>query len=213
MIVGTETEYGISIRNAVEQDPVAASTLVVNVYKDSNLKKITWDYQQETPFIDARGGIISGGENQTPDEDENTIINDVLFNGGRYYVDHAHPEYCTPECTNARDVVIYEKAGDLILNLSCMAAEELLPAEQEILIFKNNTDYKGHSYGGHENYLMSRQVEFDDIVQGMIPFFVTRQIITGAGKVGSENGAEPAEFQITQRADFFETEIDCSEIP
>ena len=94
IIVGTETEYGISIKNAVEQDPVAASALVVNVYKDSNLKKITWDYQQETPFIDARGGI-SGGENQTPDEDENTIINDVLFNGGRYYVDHAHPEYCT----------------------------------------------------------------------------------------------------------------------
>ena len=110
IIIGTETEYGISIKNAVEQDPVAASALVVNVYKDSNLKKITWDYQQETPFIDARGGIISGGENQTPDEDENTIINDVLFNGGRYYVDHAHPEYCTPECTNARDVVTYEKA-------------------------------------------------------------------------------------------------------
>ena len=209
IIIGTETEYGISIKNAVERDPVAASTLVVNVYKDSNLKKITWDYQQETPFVDARG-FISGSENQKPDEDENTIVNDVLFNGGRYYVDHAHPEYCTPECTNARDVVTYEKAGDLILHLSCMAAEKLLPAEQEVLIYKNNTDYKGHSYGGHENYLMSRQVEFDDIVQGMIPFFVTRQIITGAGKVGSENGSEPAEFQITQRADFFETEVGLS---
>ena len=209
IIIGTETEYGISIKNAVERDPVAASTLVVNVYKDSNLKKITWDYQQETPFVDARG-FISGSENQKPDEDENTIINDVLFNDGRYYVDHAHPEYCTPECTNARDVVTYEKAGDLILHLSCMAAEKLLPAEQEVLIYKNNTDYKGHSYGGHENYLMSRQVEFDDIVQGMIPFFVTRQIITGAGKVGSENGSEPAEFQITQRADFFETEVGLS---
>ena len=205
IIIGTETEYGIAIKNVSEQDPVAVSTLVVNIYKDNNLKKITWDYDQESPLVDARG-FISKGENQKPDKEENTIINDILFNGGRYYVDHAHPEYCTPECTNARDVVIYEKAGEIILHLSRIAAEEVLPAEQEIIIYKNNTDYKGHSYGGHENYLMSRQIGFDDIAEGMIPFFVTRQIITGAGKVGSENGAEPAKFQITQRADFFETE-------
>ena len=147
IIIGTETEYGISIKNVLEQDPVAASTLVVNVYKDSNLKKITWDYDQESPFVDARG-FMSECENQQPNKEENTLINDVLFNGGRYYVDHAHPEYCTPECTNARDVVTYEKAGDLILHLSRIAAEELLPAEQEIIIYKNNTDYKGHSYGG-----------------------------------------------------------------
>ncbi|HIM11313.1 TPA: proteasome accessory factor PafA2, partial [Candidatus Poribacteria bacterium] len=209
IIIGTETEYGIAIKNVSEQDPVAVSTLVVNIYKDNNLKKITWDYDQESPLVDARG-FISEGENQKPDKEENTIINDILFNGGRYYVDHAHPEYCTPECTNARDVVIYEKAGDLILHLSRIAAEEVLPAEQEIIIYKNNTDYKGHSYGGHENYLMSRQIGFDDIAEGMIPFFVTRQIITGAGKVGSENGAEPAKFQITQRADFFETEVGLS---
>ena len=209
IIIGTETEYGISVKNVSEQDPVAASTLVVNIYKDSNLKKIAWDYQQESPFVDARG-FVSEGETQNPSQEENTVINDVLFNGGRYYVDHAHPEYCTPECTNARDIVTYEKAGDLILHLSRMAAEEVLPTGQEIIIYKNNTDYKGHSYGGHENYLMSRQVKFDSIVEGMMPFFVTRQIITGAGKVGSENGTEPAKFQITQRADFFETEVGLS---
>jgi len=141
IIIGTETEYGIAIKNVSEQDPVAVSTLVVNIYKDNNLKKITWDYDQESPLVDARG-FISEGENQKPDKEENTIINDILFNGGRYYVDHAHPEYCTPECTNARDVVIYEKAGDLILHLSRIAAEEVLPAEQEIIIYKNNTNFR-----------------------------------------------------------------------
>ena len=74
IIIGTETEYGISIKNVLEQDPVAASTLVVNVYKDSNLKKITWDYEQESPFVDARG-FMSEGENQQPNKEENTIIN------------------------------------------------------------------------------------------------------------------------------------------
>ena len=59
-----------------------------------------------------------------------------LSTGGRYYVDHAHPEYCTPECTNARDLVKYEKAGELILDLSRLAAQELLPTDQEIIIYK-----------------------------------------------------------------------------
>jgi len=208
-IIGTETEYGISVKNARDQDPVAASTLVVNVYKDRGLKKITWDYDQENPLMDARG-FMSEGDSDPPDQENNSLINDILINGGRYYVDHAHPEYCTPECTNVRDLVKYEKAGELILDLSRMAAEELLPDNQEIIIYKNNTDYKGHSYGSHENYLMSRNVPFQDIVNGLTPFFVTRQIITGSGKVGSENGTDEVDFQISQRADFFETEVGLS---
>merc|ERR1712000_697722 len=130
--------------------------------------------------------------------------------GGRYYVDHAHPEYCTPECTTARDIVVYEKAGDLILDFSRLNAEVTLPADQEIIIYKNNTDYKGHSYGSHENYLFPRKIEFQDLVDGLIPFFVTRQIIAGGGKVGAENNADPVDFQISQRADFFETEVGLS---
>ena len=92
--------------------------------------------------MDARG-FVSEGETDIPDQENNSLINDVLANGGRYYVDHAHPEYCTPECTNARDLVKYEKAGDLILDLSRLAAQELLPTNQEIIIYKNNSDYKG----------------------------------------------------------------------
>lgn len=208
-IIGTETEFGISVKNAREQDPVAASTLVVNAYKSRNIPTISWDYAQESPMLDARG-FIAESEQQPSEDANNSVINDILINGGRYYVDHAHPEYCTPECSNARDVVKYEKAGELILDLSRLAAEQLLLDNQEIIIYKNNTDYKGHSYGSHENYLMSRKVPFPDIVNGLTPFLVTRQIITGSGKVGAENGADETEFQISQRADFFEKEVGLS---
>ena len=207
--MGTETEYGISVKNARDQDPVAASTLVVNAYKDRGLGGITWDYDQESPLMDARG-FMSEGESSSPDRENNSLINDILVNGGRYYVDHAHPEYCTPECTNPRDIVKFEKAGELILDLSRLAAEELLPKDQEIIIYKNNTDYKGHSYGSHENYLMARTVPFQDIAEGLMPFLVTRQIITGSGKVGAENGTKEVDYQISQRADFFDTEIGLS---
>ncbi len=208
-IIGTETEFGISVKNAREQDPIAASTLVVNAYKSRNIPSISWDYAQESPLMDARG-FIDVSQKPVVEEDTYSVINDILINGGRYYVDHAHPEYCTPECSNARDLVKYEKAGELILDLSRLAAEQLLLDNQEIIIYKNNTDYKGHSYGSHENYLMSRKVEFTDIVDGFTPFIVTRQIITGSGKVGAENGADDADYQISQRADFFEKEVGLS---
>ena len=208
-IIGTETEFGISVKNAGEQDPIAASSLVVNAYKSRNIPTISWDYAQESPLMDARG-FIAEGEKQQVQDANSSVINDILVNGGRYYVDHAHPEYCTPECTNARDLVKYEKAGELILDLSRLAAEELLLANQEIIIYKNNTDYKGHSYGAHENYLMSRKLPFTEIVDGLTPFLVTRQIIAGSGKVGAENGGKGANYQISQRADFFEKEVGLS---
>ena len=208
-IIGTETEFGISVKNAREQDPIAASTLVVNAYKSRNIPTISWDYAQESPLMDARG-YMAESQNLSVETENYNVINDILINGGRYYVDHAHPEYCTPECSNARDLVKYEKAGELILDLSRLAAEQLLLDNQEIIIYKNNTDYKGHSYGSHENYLMSRKIPFSDIVDGLTPFLVTRQIITGSGKVGSENGSDETDFQISQRADFFEKEVGLS---
>ena len=89
------------------------------------------------------------------------------------------------------------------MEVSRVTAERLLLDNQEIIIYKNNTDYKGHSYGSHENYLMSRKVPFDAIVNGLTPFLVTRIIITGSGKVGAENGSNETDYQISQRADFF----------
>jgi proteasome accessory factor A len=76
-----------------------------------------------------------------------------------------------------------------------------------MLIYKNNSDRKGNSYGSHENYLMDRRTSFKQIVEHLMPFFVTRQIYSGAGKVGSENRAHPCQYQLSQRADFFETEV------
>ena len=207
--MGTETEYGISVKNAREQDPVAASTLVVNAYKTDRGESVTWDYEQESPLVDARG-FVAEGDGPAINSIDNSVANDILLNGGRYYVDHAHPEYCTPECTNARSLLLYEKAGEFILNLSREAAEQLLLDNQEVIIYKNNTDYKGHSYGSHENYLMSREVPFDAIVNGLTPFLVTRIVITGSGKVGAENGAEETEYQLSQRADFFQKEVGLS---
>ena len=103
--------------------------------------------------------------------------------------------------------MIWDRAGERILNLARQRAEAVSPPEQRILIYKNNTDNKGNSYGTHENYLMDRKVPFARIVQHMMPFFVSRQVYTGAGKVGGENNAEPCDYQISQRADFLETEV------
>jgi proteasome accessory factor A len=86
-------------------------------------------------------------------------------------------------------------------------ANALLPEGTQMLIYKNNSDRKGNSYGSHENYLMDRRTSFKQIVEHLMPFFVTRQVYAGAGKVGSENRAQPCDYQLSQRADFFETEV------
>ncbi|MCD6507529.1 proteasome accessory factor PafA2 [Candidatus Poribacteria bacterium] len=208
-VMGVETEYGISVKGAVDRDPVTASTLVVNSYRDRERNKVLWDYDQESPTSDARG-FTTDETVQNPDEESNRVINDILINGGRYYVDHAHPEYCTPECLDARELVKYDKAGEIILNISRRISEDVLGKDTRIIIHKNNSDHKGHSYGCHENYLMDRSVDFQEIVDGLTPFLVTRQIFTGSGKVGYENGSDPAVYQISQRADFFESEVGLS---
>ena len=134
-------------------------------------------------------------------------MNAVLTNGARYYVDHAHPEYSTPECSDPLQAVLFDKAGERILARSMDAARRLLPAGQEIVVYKNNSDGKGNSYGCHENYLVDRNVPFAMLVRNLMPWFVTRQVFTGAGKVGAENGADAVDYQISQRADFFEEEV------
>lgn len=208
-IMGSETEYGISVRNSARSNTFTASALVVNSYKNENIKEVVWDYAQENPLMDARG--FQFDEDKIPEEQHrSSVADDILINGGRYYVDHAHPEYCTPECANARDFLIHEKAGEVVLNISRAAADRTMQNDQKIIIHKDNTDRKGHSYGYHENYLMDRAISFEDIVEGLIPFLVTRQIYAGSGKIGSENGGEPADYQISQRADFIDTEVSIS---
>jgi proteasome accessory factor A len=88
-----------------------------------------------------------------------------------------------------------------------LAARRLLEPGQEVVVYKNNSDGKGNSYGTHENYLVDRAVPFANLVRYLLPWFVTRQVFTGAGKVGGENGAGAVEYQLSQRADFFEEEV------
>jgi proteasome accessory factor A len=106
--------------------------------------------------------------------------------------------------------VIHDKAGERILETSVRQVDQLMPPGHRLAVYKNNSDGKGNSYGTHENYLMSREVPFGDIVRDLTPFFVTRQIFTGSGKLGSEGNwhkGDPHVFQLSQRADFFEAEV------
>ena len=216
-VFGIETEYGILHAGVADPNPIAASSVLINAYisdvarraeaSGGSEPKVGWDFEDESPGRDARGFAQSGS---MPPEVETHLVNAVLTNGARYYVDHAHPEYSSPECSNPREIVVWDKAGELILQRSMEAAVRLLPPGQSIVVHKNNSDRKGNSYGCHENYLMDRMVPFPRIVQQVMPHFVTRQIYTGAGKVGTEaanTGGVDVTFQLTQRADFFEEEV------
>jgi len=205
-IMGSETELGITARDSSGFDPVGSSIFLINALPTVQPLRTMWDYAGENPLLDARGFEVSG-ERERPSQQDNRAINKVLPNGGRLYVDGAHPEYSTPKVTNARDLVIFEKAGERLFDQCREAANGKLPPPQQLLIYKNNSDGKGNSYGYHENYLMARSVPFDRLVEGLTPFLVSRIVVSGAGKVGAENGTEPCDYQISQRADFFETLI------
>ncbi len=205
-VMGTEIEFGIAVQGDRDFDPISSCVLLVNAYREDRLADILWDYDQENPLADARGFQVDG-EKYTPNQQENIARNKTLENGARYYVDHAHPEYSCPEVTNPRELVIHEKAGERVVEISRREATQLLPAGTQLLVHKNNSDHKGNSYGSHENYLMDRRTSFKQIVEHLMPFFVSRQVYSGAGKVGSENRAHPCAYQLSQRADFFETEV------
>jgi len=209
-VMGTEVEYGISVQGQPTANPMLASTQVVNAYANAGqqARRARWDFEEESPLRDARGFEMArnvADAAQLTDEDLG-LANVILTNGARFYVDHAHPEYSTPECTNPRDVVIWDKAGEAVMRRAAELASQL-PNAAPVLLYKNNVDNKGASYGAHENYLMSRSTAFPDIVEHLTPFFVTRQVVTGAGRVGlGQDGSEHG-FQISQRADYFEVEV------
>jgi proteasome accessory factor A len=209
-VCGIETEYGIFVRGPVSDavsNPVAASSMLINAYLSANNRKVGWDFEDEHPGMDARGFSV---DDLLAPEIETHLVNAVLTNGARYYVDHAHPEISTPECLTAREALVFDRAAEEIVRVSMKAAAAMLPSGAEILCHKNNSDGKGNSYGCHENYLVAREVPFGRIVHQITPHFVTRQIVVGAGKVGCELPgvtANDVPYQISQRADFFEEEV------
>ena len=129
--------------------------------------------------------------------------NVFLENGSRLYLDvGSHPEYATPECDSIYDAVVHDKAGERILESLAASAEERLRDEGirgTVYLFKNNTDSAGNSYGCHENYLTSRSDDGSRHAEVLIPFLVSRQIYTGAGKIVQT--ARGPVYSITQRAD------------
>lgn len=202
--VGIETEYGITVTGPAEVNAVVASSMVVSAYRAASRRTVGWDHTDEQPFRDARG--FESDAAQRAASADLGMTNSVLTNGARFYVDHAHPEYATPECSNPIDAVIWDKAGESILRTAAALAERELPEGCRMLIHKNNTDGKGAAYGTHENYLVPRSIPFGHLTACLLPFFVSRQVVVGAGKVGSELDPSVG-FQLTQRADFFEVEV------
>ncbi|MBK9740134.1 MAG: proteasome accessory factor PafA2 [Actinobacteria bacterium] len=210
--MGIETEYGISVPGHPNANAMMSSSQIVNAYGQFALQgarvKAHWDYDVESPLRDARGFDMSRADadpSQLTDDDAG-MANVILTNGARLYVDHAHPEYSSPEVTKPRDAVLWDRAGTHIM-LKAMELAAAVPQALPILLYKNNTDNKGASYGCHENYLMRRATPFADIVRHLTPFFITRQVFTGAGRLGVGQDGRRAAFQMSQRADFFEVEV------
>jgi Pup amidohydrolase len=216
-VFGLETEYGITLSGAESVDVVAESIELVRRYTE-NGALMKWDYELEDPHLDARGfrarellqdtdeSAYYEIDKRRPLSFEEIKSDLVLSNGARFYNDHAHPEYSTPECTTLRQIVAQDKAGERILAECARRRNQKLPSGFEVRLYKNNTDFAGHSYGCHDNYLMRRDIAWDRIVAGMLPFLITRQIFAGAGKMGIEAESaqgEPGVYQISQRADFF----------
>src|SRR5271169_2421584 len=194
---GLETELGITVMEDPDADVVEESIALVRSAAQHGVANL-WDYATEDPHRDARGFRV---RELMQDTDEagyysqdsareltfQEIKSDlVLRNGARFYNDHAHPEYSTPECTRLRDIVAQDKAGERILSECVRRRNKKIAPDREVRLYKNNTDFIGHSYGCHDNYLMSRSVPWDRLVSDVIPFLVTRQIFAGAGKMGIE---------------------------
>ncbi|MGO0602754.1 depupylase/deamidase Dop [Brevibacterium linens] len=214
-VMGAETEFGLSQPGNPRANPMRDSARVVDAYAGPRGLKSSqnfWDFATESPLADARGFFMNIADadvsqlTHLPQDDVEAqyLANVVTENGARYYVDHAHPEYSSPEVLTPRDIVTFDRAGDLVALESVRTLEK---SAEPVNLYKNNTDSKGASYGTHENYLVDRSTDFDDLVAGLVPFFVTRQILCGSGRVGIGREGEGKGFQISSRADFFEAEV------
>ncbi|MBN8247869.1 MAG: proteasome accessory factor PafA2 family protein [Verrucomicrobia bacterium] len=217
ILFGLETEYGIARDSDLPYDVVAESIALVRAAANPGVR-MRWDYGCEDPHRDMRGFRVSELRQDT-DESNYRAEDDarpltfaeiksdlVLSNGARFYNDHAHPEYCTPECGTLEELAVQDRAGDQLAMRCAAALGEVHGGRPgRVLLYKNNTDFRGHSYGCHENYLLPRSLPWDRLVRGVEAFLVTRQIFAGAGKFGIEDEDHflgPG-FQLSQRADFF----------
>ena len=213
-LFGLETEYGITIDGVDKMDVVEESMQLIRCYQQGDFVPL-WDYQLENPRKDVRGFEVDELLNDTDEKvhlqkDRKRKIpfkelksDLIIYNGARFYNDHTHPEYSTGECLSLFELVAQDRAGERIVDICARRRTEMI-ADGTVRMYKNNTDFEGHSYGCHENYLMDRSVPFERIVKGLLPFFATRQIYSGAGKMGVERGDRARLYQLSQRSEFFE---------
>jgi proteasome accessory factor PafA2 len=212
-LMGLETEYGLYIEGVEVVDLTAEARQLVQ----HGPAGAPWDYRWESPLQDVRGfraprlttnpaddryeraSRSSTNEPRTPDEEH---VDRVLTNGARFYHDHGHPEYSTPECRRLRDLIAHDRAGERIVWAAAQRYRER--TGRTVTVYKNNTDYSGMSYGCHENYLVRRELPFEHLVYGLLPFLVTRVLFAGAGKVGREDSCDRVIYQLSQRADFLD---------
>ena len=213
---GLETEYGIQVDGVDDLDVVVESMELIRCYLREDFVA-RWDYGLENPRRDMRGFEVDQllndrdeTEHLQQDRARKIPLKDlksdlILGNGARLYNDHTHPEYSTAECLTLSDLVAQDRAGERILR-HCARRRSSRRGRGVVRLYKNNTDFEGHSYGCHENFLLPRSIPFDDVIAALLPFLVTRQIYAGAGKVGVETDsrADPGLYQLAQRSDFFE---------
>ncbi|WEV66421.1 depupylase/deamidase Dop [Bifidobacterium sp. ESL0764] len=202
-MMGTETEYAVSDIESDHANPVRLSFDVVSGAANPQTQHIRWDYRQEDPLNDARGTRLpraAARPDMLTDEPQRQIVNVIASNGGRVYVDHAHPEYSAPETMDPFEAVCYDHAGDRIMLEAARRVNERNGSH--IVLHRNNVDGKGASWGTHENYMMLRRVPFDEVAALMTLHFISRQIYTGSGRVGIGEKSEEAGYQLSQRADY-----------
>lgn len=208
ILTGLDTEYGFCVEGRSVQDQVEDATRLVTACPFSCF--VGWNDADEAPRKDLRGFTV---ENLAVDPTDALLdlqsvtlrpgasirADRVLTNGARLYNDHGHPEYATPECESVSELVMHDACGDLVVRSCAQVLARSLG--QEVAVYKNNTDFHGACYGSHENYLVPREVGFQRLYDGLVPLFVARQVLTGAGTTARQSG-DPCTFQMSQRADF-----------
>ena len=215
-LFGIETEYGIVVDGLGANDWIDESIAVVRSHAGKSAGG--WNYRGEDARRDMRGFTVQhlsmnpddaqfdapGGNAMSREEERSDR---VLINGARFYNDHGHPEYATPDCRALRDLIAHDKAGERIVFEAARRRSQ--QRGLNVTLYKNNTDFHGASYGTHEGYLVQRSVPTDVLIQSLLPFFASRQIFAGAGKSGVENdnaANSQDTYQLSQRADFFSVE-------
>jgi Pup amidohydrolase len=210
ILAGLETEYGLYIEGRGAAEQIEDSQALVR--NDPNRGRFLWDYRFESPRADLRGFSVeklavdpvdaqyrrAGVAEFSPE----TRADRLLPNGGRFYNDHGHPEYATPECFTLAALAIHDEAGELHVQRAAESFEAKI--NRPVRVYKNNTDFHGSSYGTHESYLCPRELGFDRLYGAVMPMLIARTVLCGAGKLGTErNGVRGIRYQLSARADFF----------